>query len=56
MGTKDERERDAERFRWLLAHYKSIGFASGDREPDMWVRTDQLRQLIDEAMKRPEKL
>jgi hypothetical protein len=56
MSTSTKQDRDAERFRWLLAHYKSIGLAGGAKEPDTWCTTEQLRELIDEAIKREEEL
>jgi len=47
--------KDAERFRWLIRNYESIGLASGDREPDEWVETSKLADLIDKAIAAKEK-
>lgn len=47
-------KQDAKRFRYLLEHCESIGFASGDREPDSWIDTNELRVTIDKAIKENE--
>ncbi len=45
-----EAQKDSARLDWLIRHHESIGFASGDREPDSWIETSKLRSAIDKAM------
>lgn len=41
---------DRERLDWLVKGDGSIGFSSGDREPDSWIKAELLRSSLDAAM------
>ncbi len=45
-----EAQKNSARLDWLITHHESIGFTSGDREPDSWIETSKLLSAIDKAM------